>query len=157
MLFSSCILVTLKFAAGWQTCRPSHAELGLKDWAIVVTSWTRNSVLMRLELSCSLSDRADKRESISSMNTTEGWKNGSNMCDTYIHAYLIHMSYSMYHTCICNTYLYYTTMHAYVIHILYNYACICNTYIMQLCMHACICNTCYRTCTKHAYVLLMHV
>jgi hypothetical protein len=33
MLFSSCILVTLKFAAGRQVCRPSHAELGLKDWA----------------------------------------------------------------------------------------------------------------------------
>jgi hypothetical protein len=34
MLFSSCILVTLKFAAGRQVCRPSRAELGLKDWAI---------------------------------------------------------------------------------------------------------------------------
>jgi hypothetical protein len=35
MLFSSCILVTLKFAAGRKTCRPSRAELGLKDWAIM--------------------------------------------------------------------------------------------------------------------------
>jgi hypothetical protein len=34
MLFLSCILVTLKLAAGRQTCRPAHAELGLKDWAI---------------------------------------------------------------------------------------------------------------------------
>jgi hypothetical protein len=34
MLFSSSFLVTLKFAAGRQVCRPSHAELGLKDWAI---------------------------------------------------------------------------------------------------------------------------
>jgi hypothetical protein len=32
ILFSSCILVTLKFIAG-QTCRPSLAEKGLKDWA----------------------------------------------------------------------------------------------------------------------------
>jgi hypothetical protein len=35
MQFSSCILVTLKFAAGRQTCHPSHAELGLKDWATI--------------------------------------------------------------------------------------------------------------------------
>jgi hypothetical protein len=34
MLFSYCILVTLKFAAGQQTCRPSRAKLGQKDWAI---------------------------------------------------------------------------------------------------------------------------
>jgi hypothetical protein len=34
MLFSSSFLVTLKFAAGRQVCRPSHAEFGLKDWAI---------------------------------------------------------------------------------------------------------------------------
>jgi hypothetical protein len=33
MLFSSCILVTLKFAAWRQVCRPSRAKLGLKDWA----------------------------------------------------------------------------------------------------------------------------
>jgi hypothetical protein len=38
MLFSSCILVTLKFAAGRQTCCPSCAELGLKDWAIAMIS-----------------------------------------------------------------------------------------------------------------------
>jgi hypothetical protein len=31
MLFSSCILVTLK------SCRPSRAELGLKDWAIAAS------------------------------------------------------------------------------------------------------------------------
>jgi hypothetical protein len=31
--FSACILVTLKFAAGLQTCCTSYAELGLKDWA----------------------------------------------------------------------------------------------------------------------------
>jgi hypothetical protein len=35
ILFSSCILVTLKFIAGQQTCRTSLAEKGLKDWAIV--------------------------------------------------------------------------------------------------------------------------
>jgi hypothetical protein len=35
-LFSSCILVTLKFAAGQQTCHPSCAELGLKDSANVI-------------------------------------------------------------------------------------------------------------------------
>jgi hypothetical protein len=34
MLFSSCILVTLKFAAGRQVCHPSCAKLGLKDWTI---------------------------------------------------------------------------------------------------------------------------
>jgi hypothetical protein len=34
MLSSSCILVTLKFAAGQQVCRPSRAKLGIKDWAI---------------------------------------------------------------------------------------------------------------------------
>jgi hypothetical protein len=34
IMLSSCILVTLKFAAGQQVCRPSRAELGLKDWAI---------------------------------------------------------------------------------------------------------------------------
>jgi hypothetical protein len=33
VLFSSCILFTLTFAAGRQTCRPSRAKLGLKDWA----------------------------------------------------------------------------------------------------------------------------
>jgi hypothetical protein len=33
MLFSSCILVTLKFAAGRQVCCPSRVKLGLKDWA----------------------------------------------------------------------------------------------------------------------------
>jgi hypothetical protein len=36
MLFSSCILVTLQMAAGRQTCRPAHAKVGLKDWAIVL-------------------------------------------------------------------------------------------------------------------------
>jgi hypothetical protein len=41
MLFSSCILVTLKLAAGRQTCRPAHAELGLKDW-------TNNGTYMNL-------------------------------------------------------------------------------------------------------------
>jgi hypothetical protein len=35
MLFSFCILVTLKFAAGRQVCRPSRAKLGLKDWASI--------------------------------------------------------------------------------------------------------------------------
>jgi hypothetical protein len=41
MLFSSCILVTLKFAAGQQVCGPFHAKLGLKDWAYVCSlcSW----------------------------------------------------------------------------------------------------------------------
>jgi hypothetical protein len=34
IFFSSCILVTLKFIAGRQVCRPSCAEKGLKDWAI---------------------------------------------------------------------------------------------------------------------------
>jgi hypothetical protein len=33
LLSFSCILVTLKFTAGQQVCRPSRAELGLKDWA----------------------------------------------------------------------------------------------------------------------------
>jgi hypothetical protein len=33
IFFSSCILVTLKFIAGRQTCHPSRAKKGLKDWA----------------------------------------------------------------------------------------------------------------------------
>lgn len=37
------------------------------------TSWTRNSVLILRELSCSESERWDKSESISSMNITDGW------------------------------------------------------------------------------------
>jgi hypothetical protein len=36
MLFSYCILVTLKFAASRQTCCPARAKLGLKDWAFVI-------------------------------------------------------------------------------------------------------------------------
>jgi hypothetical protein len=41
ILFSSCILVTLKFIAGQQVCRPSRAEKGLKDWAIA--KWMANN------------------------------------------------------------------------------------------------------------------
>jgi hypothetical protein len=37
MLFSSFILVTLKFAAGRQVCHPSRAKLGLKDSTIELT------------------------------------------------------------------------------------------------------------------------
>ena len=37
------------------------------------SSWTRNSVLIRREASCSLSERWERRESISSMKTTAGW------------------------------------------------------------------------------------
>ena len=37
------------------------------------TSWTRNSVLILREASCSPSDRWDKSESISSINNTAGW------------------------------------------------------------------------------------
>ena len=40
---------------------------------ISFTSWTRNSVFSLLELSCSESDLAVSRESISSMKTTDGW------------------------------------------------------------------------------------
>jgi hypothetical protein len=39
MLFSSCILVTLKFAAGRQVFCPSRAKLGLKDWAIIIPTY----------------------------------------------------------------------------------------------------------------------
>jgi hypothetical protein len=38
MLFFSCILVTLKFAAGQQVCRPSLAKKGLKDWAYIASN-----------------------------------------------------------------------------------------------------------------------
>jgi hypothetical protein len=43
ILFSSCILVTLKFAAGQQVCRPSRAKLGLKDWAsLCLKNWAKD-------------------------------------------------------------------------------------------------------------------
>jgi hypothetical protein len=48
MLFSSCILVTLKLAAGRQTCRPAHAELGLKDWANVKEYMQKLHVVMQV-------------------------------------------------------------------------------------------------------------
>jgi hypothetical protein len=46
IFFSSCILVTLKFIAGRQTCRPSRAEKGLKDWAIVAVCVCHNLAVL---------------------------------------------------------------------------------------------------------------
>jgi hypothetical protein len=46
MLFSSCILVTLKFAGGRQVCRPSCAVLGLKDWASVLKRNLYSAVML---------------------------------------------------------------------------------------------------------------
>ena len=42
-------------------------------FSLKLTNWTKNSVLILLELSCSVSDLALKTLSISSINTTEGW------------------------------------------------------------------------------------
>ena len=43
------------------------------DEVAAPSSWTRNSVLIRREASCSLSDRCERSESISSMKITAGW------------------------------------------------------------------------------------
>jgi hypothetical protein len=58
MLFSSCISVTLKLAAGRHTCCPAHAKLGLKDWVIVGIFEKRNKGLGLSSRSRNLTRRA---------------------------------------------------------------------------------------------------
>lgn len=57
----------------WTVIKTLHSKWNVSNITMTLTSCMRNSVLMRLELSCSEYERCVRRESISSMKMTAGW------------------------------------------------------------------------------------